>query len=158
MTSELVPDDDLMVMLTCMADPAMVSEIEQALLDAPQRDLGTTHLVHGGMYARTIFIPADTFLTGALTEADNVCIVVGDITVTTDTGPRRLTGFNVLPARKGAKRMGRTHADTWWTAIFRTDQTDIAAIERELTTEADMLQTNRPGIEYEPMNLKEIAP
>lgn len=98
------------------------------------------------MYARTIFIPAGVALTGALTEMDNICVLYGDITVTTDEGTQRLTGFNVLPAKRGAKRAGVTHADTWWATVIPTELTDIDAIEDAMTTEADRLQTRNPAL------------
>lgn len=132
-----------------MPSPAAVSALEQHLLDLPQVDVGTTHLVHGGMYARTILIPAGTLLTGALTNQDNVCVVHGDITVTTDEGVQRLTGFHVLPARAGAKRAGVAHADTWWTTLWTTDLTDITEIETVLTDEADLLQTRRQALGHD---------
>lgn len=117
-----------------------VRALESRLLQLPQVDIGTSHLVHGGLSARTIFIPAGVALTGALTKRDNVCVVCGDITVTTDEGPQRLTGFHVLPAKAGAKRAGIAHADTWWTTLHRTDLTEIAAIEDEMTDESEQLQ------------------
>jgi hypothetical protein len=123
-----------------------VRALERELALFPQVDLSTTHLVHGGMYARTIFIPAGVALTGALTEMDNICVLYGDITVTTDEGPRRLTGFHVLPAKAGAKRAGVTHAETWWTTIIPTELTDISAIEEAMTTEADRLQSRNPAL------------
>jgi len=128
--------------------PEMVHELELELLKQPQVDLSTQHVVHGGMCARTIFIPAGTVLTGALTNCDNICVIHGDITVTTDEGTRQLTGFHVLPARAGFKRAGWTHADTYWTTLFVTDKTEIADIEREMTDEHEMLQTQRNGISY----------
>lgn len=118
-----------------------VRHLESMLLQLPQINLPTEHIVHGGMSARTIFIPAGTVLTGALTNLDNICIVFGDITVTTDDGPRRLTGFHVLPASAGAKRAGHAHADTWWTTLHCTDLTSIAEIEDEMTGESGRLQT-----------------
>lgn len=124
-----------------------VAALSEMLLTLPQTDLGTQHLVHAGMYARTIFIPSGTVLTGALTNVDNICVVHGDITVTTDDGPQRLTGFHVLPASSGNRRAGMAHADTWWTTVWRTDLTDVQAIEDSLTPEADKLQTRRDLLE-----------
>lgn len=135
--------------LSHMASPETVRELERHMLEMPQVDLGAAHIVHGGMCARTIFIPAGTVLTGALTKCDNICVVHGDITVTTDEGTLRLIGFNVLPARAGFKRAGMTHADTYWTTIFATDKTEVHEIEDEMTPEADMLQTRRNGIDYQ---------
>lgn len=126
-----------------------VAMLEAALMDLPQRDLQTTNVVHAGMCARTIFIPAGTVLTGAMTNCDNICVVSGDISVTTDDGVQRFTGYNVLPASKGKKRAGVTYADTWWTTVHVTELTDILAIEHEMTDEAALLQTQRAGITYE---------
>lgn len=127
--------------------------MEEELLRLPQVDLHTSHLVHGGMCARTILIPAGTALTGALTNRDNLCVVVGDITVTTDLGPQRLVGVNLLPAVAGAKRAGVAHADTWWTTFFRTDLTDIAAIEDEMTSESVLLQTRNLALGHLPVEV-----
>jgi len=135
-----------LALLSRMPDPDTVRVMEQHLLALPQVDLGTSHVVHGGMCARTILIPAGAMLTGALTNADNICIVSGDITVTTDDGPRRLTGFHVLPARAGFKRAGVAHTDTHWTTIWPTALTDIEAIEDEMTSESHLLQTRRAAL------------
>lgn len=141
--------------ISLMASPEAVRALEQEMLKLPQVDLSTSHVVHGGMCARTILIPAGTVLTGALTNMDNMCVMAGDITVTTDDGTVRLTGFHVLPARAGFKRAGVAHADTYWTTIWPTDLADIKAIEDEMTNESSMLQTRRDGIEYQqPMALK----
>jgi hypothetical protein len=120
-----------------------VAELESLLLTVPQVDLSTTNLIHAGMCARTIFIPAGVMLTGALTNLDNICITSGDITVTTDDGTVRFTGYHVLPATKGNKRAGIAHADTYWTTVWKTDLTDITEIEDEMTNESDMLQSRK---------------
>ena len=148
-----VPVEDSLPSL--MVSPEAVRQLEREMLKLPQVDLETTHLVHGRMYARTIFIPAGTVLTGALTNCDNVCVVCGDISVTTDDGTVRLTGYHVIPARAGFKRAGAAHADTWWTTLMHTDEVEVARIEEQMTGEADMLQTRRDGIEFvQPMALK----
>jgi hypothetical protein len=139
-----------------MPSPESVRAMEAHLLTLPQVDLAASHVVHGGMCSRTIFIPAGTVLTGALTNIANLCILSGDITVTTDEGPRRLTGFHVIPAKAGFKRAGVAHADTYWTTIWPTQLSDIEAIEDEMTSESASLQTRRSGIEFvAPAALKE---
>lgn len=135
-------------MLAGTPDPDAVRALEALMLQLPQIDLHTTQAAHGGICSRAILIPAGVDLTGAQTNLDNLCAVLGDIEVTTDQGPRRLTGFHLLPANKGAKRMGRTLGPTLWITMWRTDLTDPVAIENEMTNEAEGLQTRRPGIEY----------
>lgn len=137
---------DIDILLTLRND--QVAALEAFMLTQPQVDLSTEHVVHGGMCARTILIPAGTMLTGAMTNCDNICVVQGDITVSNDGSTQRLTGFNVLPAHAGHKRAGLAHVDTYWTMIWPTELTDIQAIEDEMTDESAKLQTRREGIEY----------
>lgn len=129
-----------------------VRRLESELLALPQVDLSTESLVHGGMCARTVLIPAGTVLTGAMTNMDNVCVVCGDIEVTTDAGVERITGYRVLPAKSGAKRAGVAFYDTWWTTIWPTELTDIDAIEDEATGESHLLQTRRAALGFVRMN------
>lgn len=145
---------DAVALLSQMPTPERVRALEDEMLKLPQVDLSTAHVVHAGMCVRTIFIPAGTALTGALTNIDNLCIVSGDISVTTDEGVKRLQGFNVIPAAAGFKRAGFAHADTWWSTVWKTEKTDILEIEDEMTSEANLLQTRRTGISYEKPTLK----
>lgn len=149
MEHTLDPITEAQQLVAGMPTTEAVRQMEDMLLQLPQIDLHTQQLVHGGMAARTIFIPAGTVLTGALTNLDNLCAAFGDITVTTDDGPVRLTGFNVIPARAGAKRAGVAHSDTWWVTIHRTDLTDLEEIEEEMTGEADRLQTRTLALGHE---------
>jgi hypothetical protein len=117
--------------------------LQAELLKQPQVKIDTSHLIHGQMYARTILVPANTVVVGALTNLDNICIVNGDITVTTDLGVMRLTGYHILPAEKGYKRIGLAHADTVWTTIIHTNGKTVDEIELEMTSEAHLLQTRQ---------------
>jgi hypothetical protein len=126
-----------------------IRRFEAALMAMPQVDMQTSSLMHGSMYARTIFIPAGTAVTGTLTKLDNVCVVSGDITVTTDNGMQRLIGFHVLPASKGYKRVGYAHGDTYWTTIIHTDAKTVEDAEDAMTDESAILQTRRNGIEFD---------
>lgn len=120
-----------------------VRALEALMLTLPQVQVETHTVTHGKVSARAVFIPAGSVLTGALTNLDNVCIVLGDITVTTDVGPQRITGFGMLPANRGAKRVGEAHADTWWITVHHTELTDPRAIEDEMTDESASLQSRR---------------
>ena len=132
-----------------------VQRLEREVLKLPQVDLQTKHCVSGRMYARTIFIPAGTVLTGATHKRDHINILQGDISVSTDEGMKRLTGQHVLPTKAGMKRAGYAHADTTWTTICQTDETDIPAIEADLVIEHEMLQTRTTLIGSAPLALVE---
>lgn len=141
--NEIIRPEDAVEFLSQMPDQESVRKLEAIVGQLPQIDLQTQLLIHGGMVARTIFIPAGTVLTGVLTNLDNISVMVGDITVTTDAGTKRLTGFNVIPAAAWFKRAGIAHTDTWWTTFHHTELTELEAIEREMTDEPENLQTRR---------------
>ena len=48
---------------------ASVRKLEAALLQAPQAEVKTLHVIHGGMYSRTIKIPRNGLLTGEIGRA-----------------------------------------------------------------------------------------
>ena len=123
-----------------------VERLEVAALAMAQVAIPTEHVISGGLYARTITIPAGIVLTGAAHKTDHLCLCMGDIEVLTDEGPRRLTGLHVLATKAGVKRAGFTHAETRWTTVCRTDLTDLAAIEAELVECPESLQTRNPLI------------
>jgi len=122
-------------------DNEAIKRLEELILQVEQTDLQTKHCLSGGVYARTIFIPAGTVLTGASHKKDHLNIVFGDVTVTTDLGMERITGYRVLPTKAGMKRAGFAHADTYWTTICETKNTVIEDIEDEMTDESEKLQT-----------------
>lgn len=106
--------------------------------------LETWHHFADGLVARTILIPAGATLTGAEHRAEHLNICAGDITVWTEAGMRRLTGYHVLPALPTAKRVGHAHADTWWTTVHLnpTNERDIARLEDALVV-SEQLQSRR---------------
>lgn len=124
-----------------------VERLEFALAALPQIDLQTQHYLSGGIYARQIFIPEGTWLTGAVHNKDHINVLIGDILVITDEGPMRLTGHHTIATKAGMKRAGIALKNTMWTTLVRTDLTDLAAIEDEITPESARLQTRIIGIE-----------
>ena len=132
-----------------------VQRLEELILQAPQVDLMTTHALENGMYARTIYLEAGTVLTGAVHKTDHINIVYGDISVTTDEGVKRITGYQVITTKAGMKRAGYAHAATAWTTICKTDKTDLNEIEDELVENADKLQTRHPVLAANNINTLE---
>lgn len=123
-----------------------VALLEGECLKQPQITISLQHDLSGGMYARTGVIKAGCLLIGAEHKTDHINIMYGDITVTTDDGVKRLTGYHVLPTKAGNKRAGVAHADTIWTTICKTDETELSKIEDGLVVGADRLQSRNPEI------------
>jgi hypothetical protein len=108
-----------------------------------QVELPIKHYFAPNLYAREMFIPKGTVLTGAVHKTEHLALFVGDITVWTDSGMKRLTGHNTFVSSAGAKRVGYAHEDTWCTGFFVTDKTDIKALENDLVEDAHLLQCSR---------------
>lgn len=127
--------------IAAMSDGAIgqVRRLEDALLDGPQIDIPTEHVLHAGMYGRTVRIPAGVVLTGALIKIATLLIVNGDVSVFTGGETLRLTGYHVIPASAGRKQAFIAHADTTLTMLFPSQAATVEQAEAEFTDEADLL-------------------
>ena len=130
-----------------LPDMPAVLRLETAILAGPQVECPTKHYFSPGLYAREMFIPAGTVLTGATHKVRHLAVFVGDISVWEHGKVKRITGHHTFVSEPGAKRAGYAHADTYCTGFFPTDKTDVAELERELIEEDPaLLQCNRPQI------------
>lgn len=135
-------------MMNAVATQDAIKRMERHLLQCEQTELQTRHYRIGCQVAREIVIPAHTFLTGAAHNLPHITTSIGDITVTTDDGPKRLIGVHTFPCRPGSKRAGFAHSATIFINYFADDRFSdesltIEQIEVVLTDEAPILQTQR---------------
>lgn len=124
--------------IDCIADESLVlrkeiDSLEQQMFTLPQIPIETTHHFSKGIYAREIFIPKGTLLTGKIhkTEHLNICSK-GEISVMTEDGVKRITAPFIMNCRPGTKRVGYAHEDTVWTTIHGTNETNLSVLENEL--------------------------
>jgi hypothetical protein len=110
-----------------------------SLKSLPQVEINTSHIIHGGMYARTIMIPAGVMLTGALIKIATLLIVQGNVLVYIGDETIELSGYNVLPASANRKQAFLAKTDTYITMIFPSNAKDVETAEMEFTDEADIL-------------------
>lgn len=121
-----------------------VRRLEGLAMQLPQVAIETGHVLHAGLYARTVRVPAGVVITGALVKIATLLVIDGDVLVHVDDGPPlRLQGHHVLPARAGRKQAFFAQADTHITMIFATAATTVAEAEAEFTDEADLLVSRR---------------
>jgi hypothetical protein len=120
----------------------MVRALEQANAEREQVDLAVDHVLHGGLYTRTVLIPAGVLLTGALIKVPTTLVIDGDATVFNGR-EIRWTGRNVVPASAGRKVAFVAHADTWLSMIFATEAKTREDAEREFTDEWEMLASHK---------------
>lgn len=121
-----------------------VRGIEDALLDLPQVPIATHHVIHGGMYARTVAIPAGTAITGTFVQVPTILILSGRVSVLSNGETIEIDGYAVLPASATRKGAFVAHTDTSMTMIFATAARTVAEAEAEFTTEPERLVSRQP--------------
>lgn len=138
---ELAPS----VALPAMTEAAIEGVRRLAALDSerPQVDLDTQHVLHGGMYLRTVRLPPWTRMTGALIKIATTVIVQGDAAVWLGEESRFLLGYNVIPASARRKQAFFAFTETFITMVFPTDAKTIEEAERKFTEEASDLASRR---------------
>ena len=117
-----------------------VEELTDMVRAAPQLALATRHIIHGGMYSRTIMLPAGHILTGSLVKVSTLLVINGHVTAYLgDSGAAEFKGYGVLPASAGRKQAFISHTDTDLTMVFATDATSVEEAEAAFTDEGALL-------------------
>jgi hypothetical protein len=120
-----------------------VRQLEAAQWNAPHAPLKTHHVLHGGVYARTIWLPAGAVITGALIKVPTTLTISGDVTVFIGDETIKLAGYNVIPASARRKQAFVAHTDAHMTMSFATSARTVQEAEREFTDEAHLLLSRR---------------
>ncbi len=109
----------------------------------PEVPLPTEHLLHGGMYARTVRRDLGSVTIGSLITKATILIVNGPCSML--IGDRRvdLEGYNVLAGLPGRKSMSVTRGPVEMTMIFPTNAVTVEEAENEICAEADQLVSRR---------------
>lgn len=128
-----------------MSDQALakVRQVEATAMTVPQIKIDTHHILHAGMYTRTIRIPAGVMITGALIKIPTILVVEGDVVMYVGDSTRRLSGYSVLSAEAGRKQAFVAVKDSHLTMAFATEAEDIETAENEFTDETDLLVSRR---------------
>jgi len=118
------------------ADPQSMRDkilrLEGEMLKREQVNIKTTHHFAPGIYAREIFIPKGTILTGKIHRLGHLNVLsLGDISVMTEHGIRRLIAPCTILSSAGIKRVGYAHEDSIWTTFHAnpTDEQDLEKLE-----------------------------
>lgn len=116
---------------------ALAYEFESKLRAMPPVEMPVTEYFSHGVYARELFIPAGTALTGKVHKFDNLNILLeGEIAVLTADGTvKRLGPGFVEVAPPGMKRVAVAVTDTRWMTVHGTHERDTAKIEAEFVAQ-----------------------
>jgi hypothetical protein len=120
-----------------------IERLEAAMLQMPQVHVEIKHYLSGQIYARHADIPEGMTVTGCVHRKDHICVLDGDVTVWTDQGMKRLTGYHVLPSSAGTKRAVYTHAQTRWTTLIHTEMTTLEDIEADMVEKPEALLSRK---------------
>lgn len=98
-------------------------------------DLPVKNHFSKGVYARELFIPKGTVLTGHIHKYENLNIMSqGELSILTEGGVVRVKAPYTVVSPPGTKRLAYAHEDTVWTTIHGTNETDIEKIEDMFVT------------------------
>lgn len=116
-----------------------VRNLETELMKISQDSIPTFHLIHAGMYSRTIIIPAGSIIVGSLMKIATILILQGDFIIYTDDGSIEYHGYNVFSGNEHRKTAVVALNDTNATMIFPTNTKSVAEAEDEFTDETHLL-------------------
>jgi hypothetical protein len=123
---------------------AKVTEFEQwSLANVPQVDVPTEHLLHGGMYARTLRIPAGTVVTGSFIKIPTILIFHGHAEMLTGAGWATVDGYGVLAGSAFRKQICVARTAVEVTMVFPTNAKTVEEAEREFTDEYEKLMSRK---------------
>jgi len=129
-----------------MTDEAVdaVRRVEGIIATCPQLPVLTRHILHGGMYSRTVTIPKGAVFTGTLIEVPTILIVNGHATIFIGEESITVEGYHCFAAAVGRKQAFILHEDTTFTMIFATNAETVEEAEEQFTDEAHILASRLP--------------
>lgn len=110
----------------------LVSSVGNALADITEAS-ETDHVLHAGTYTRTLKLPADRVLVGAVVKVDTVVIFHGKAKVYVGDAWIVLDGYHVIPASAMRSQIFVSITDCYITAIFATDAKTVEEAEAQAT-------------------------
>lgn len=128
------------------SSPALLvklSALGEELRSRPQIQPLTDHIIHGGMYIRTLHLPANVDMMGSLILKATVLIVCGSCSMLAGDERVELEGYNVLPGCAGRKQLFTTRSPVVMTMIFPTSASTVEEAENEVFGESDLLQSRQ---------------
>jgi hypothetical protein len=120
-----------------------VRQLEELILKTPQVEIPVEHILHAGVYARTVMVPAGVVITGALIKIPTLLVISGKTKVYIGDEVIEMNGQHVIPASSGRKQAFVAIEDTSITMIFQTHAKTVQEAEKEFTDEFDRLTSNR---------------
>jgi hypothetical protein len=122
-----------------------LAAVQEAMLTVEQVPIATEHILHGGMYARTIRLQAGIVMMGALIKRATVLIVTGSVALLVGDERTEVEGYNVFAGSAGRKQLFVTRGAVVMTMIYPTQAKTVEEAENEIFADADLLMSRKDG-------------
>lgn len=129
--------------------PEVLAKLENAQAACLKRDqvpIRTDHVIHAGVYARTITMPPQTALIGVMIKRPTLVITVGSGRALVGNDWADVDGYNVLPGSARRKQLFVSRGPLIITMIFATAAKTVEDAESEFTDEAADLLSRRQDL------------
>lgn len=123
----------------------LLNQVEAKMRTMPQIELKTEHILHAGMYARTVRLDARVAIVSVLIKVPTMLTINGKCRVFAGEIWRDFEGYQVMPANAGRKMIYVTFEPTEITMVFPTRAETVDEAEREFTDEGNMLLSRQSG-------------
>lgn len=120
-----------------------ITDVQSKLTAFEQLDVATEHILHAGMYSRTIRLGPGIIITGALVKLATMLIFNGHADVLLGDQWVEVRGYGVICGSSGRKQVFVTRSDLDLTMIFPSRAKTVEEAEAEFTDEADQLLSRR---------------
>lgn len=113
-----------------------VYAFERLMKKQPQVEIPVKHYFSQGVYAREIFIPAGTILTGKIHKYSQLNIlVIGEMDVLVEDEVKHVKAPFTVVSPPGTKRIAKAVSDCIWITVHGTEETDLDKIEHHFIAE-----------------------
>lgn len=120
---------------------AAVRRVEEKLKTVKQNGMETWHVLHGGIYSRTIFLEKDQVIVGAQIKVPTTIMINGCLLISSGGESFEIKGVNVIPASKNRKQIMKATEKTSVTMCFATSAKTVEEAEEEFSDEAGNLMS-----------------
>lgn len=117
----------------------MINRAEAKMRARPQLQLKTEHILHAGMYARTVRLEARVAIVSVLIKVPTILTVNGKCKVFAGESWHNFDGYRVVAAEAGRKMIYVTLSPTEITMVFPSQAKTVEEAEREFTDDSDLL-------------------
>lgn len=132
------------------ATPAMIAKIQGAverLQKYPHVKFKTRHLIHGGVYYRTMNVRKGDIVAGCLIKVPTTLVISGKVVVYDGEGWTTYAGYHVIAGMPHRRQIFLGEEFSTMTMSFATKAMTVGDAEKYFTDEYESLLSSREGYE-----------